>query len=108
MRPKITRTDFLVKFFTGECTVDDVETVLTGYPYVHGAYTLLRPFDLDKTELISATINDEADRITLRFSSEKLAKRVRKECADSFTFCGDEPYKVEFELKGKFLTLRFQ
>lgn len=108
MRPKITRSDFLVKFFTGEFSIDDVETVLLGYPYVHGAYTLLKPFDLDQSQLISATMNDDANRITLHFSDDKLAKKIKKECKSSFPFCGEEPYSVTFDLKGKFLTLSFE
>jgi hypothetical protein len=108
VKPKITRSDFLVKFFTGEITIDDIGTVFNAYPYVYGAYMLIKPFDLDKTELVRATVSEDSSRITLTLSSEKLAKKIKKEAAKSYKFCGEEEYPVELDTKGKFLTMIFE
>lgn len=107
MRPKITRSDFLVKFFTGEVSVDDIDNLFHSYPYVYGAYTIIKPFDLDSTELVSATMSDEADSITLLMSTDKLAKKIKKEAETSYTFSGETEYPVDIKYHGKFVTLVF-
>ena len=53
-------------------------------------------------------MSDEADSITLLMSTDKLAKKIKKEAETSCTFSGETEYPVDIKYHGKFVTLVFE
>lgn len=107
MKPKLTRVDFLTKVLVGDIGLDYMESVFDAYPYVYGAYCLLKPFNLDPTDILHATVDEENQAITLRFADETLAKKIKKDVGTSYTVCGPTEYCASCSTKGRFLTFQF-
>lgn len=107
VKVKFTRADFLSRFFTNFVSMDDLETLLESAPYTYGAYTLLKPFGLEPSDVISVALDSECRTITIHMANEKLAKRIKKEHTGVYKMTGDVEHHATCSVNGKFVTFVF-
>ena len=103
---KITRPQFLLKFFTGEITEDEMKKILPNhYSKVYCCYTMLKKYDFDRSDIIEANLDTESGAISLHMNKTKFAKLVKDDFHKSTQTVGKYEYLVKIKTRGNFVII---
>lgn len=111
MKLKMTRPQFLTKFFTGELedlTLEDIQAILPGlYKEIYCCYSLMKKYDFDKSVIIAANIDQETHSIGIEMESAKYPKLLKDECNRAAMTIGATEYLIKVKAKKNFAFIEF-
>lgn len=109
MKVKLTRIDFLCKFFklsiNGNYNTEYI--ALSNNDYVYCAYDIIKPFKLNKNDIVHATYDEDDSSIGLEILNAEVVKRIKDEYRNCIRTIANVPHVVEFKFRDNYVIISF-
>lgn len=102
----MTRPQFLLKFFNGEVSAEDMKILMPDhYSKVYCCYSLIKGSNFKRQSVIAANLDQEDGSISIQFNDSAKPKALKEVFNKTIVSVGNYVYRAKIKARGSFAVI---